>query len=324
MNAILKMIVFFYLHNIGSEEEAINIMAKERILKQTLKRNENNKSATKYFMLANSKVSANAKDYEGKYDPDNPENETNFNKAYNKLAQKIAAETDPKSQILVTNRELRHIEIKTAKDPQILLSRARSLNEITKKRLEEIKEELEYKEMKECTFAPKISDKRKQRSLQKFLDAQQKHMEKRQENVQRMIKDIKEREEESITSLPKINGQPKLFEKTESVYERLFLRSKKAVIVNPKSEERPTIKNEGTPRGLLLYEYAKKKQEFVSKKQKEEKKSKLKTIPYKYAKDPYVKKKFNKEFNAIVKSIGDIDQNKGFTYIQMRKICMLL
>lgn len=111
-----------------------------------------------------------------------------------------------------------------------------------KKKKELVKEELEEKAMKECTFAPKTLRKTEKRKLEDFLKDQQKYLDKRQETIKKMAKDSQEKEEQSIASLPKINERSKMLSnKTEGkeqpaqpVHERLFAKSKKPL---PQPEE---------------------------------------------------------------------------------------
>ena len=103
-----------------------------------------------------------------------------------------------------------------------------------KQKIDLAKEEREEKELKECTFAPKTLRTSEKRKLEDFLKDQQKHLEKKQENINRLAKDNQEKEEASIVSMPKINERSKVItgEKEspdKPVHERLYAKSKKAI-----------------------------------------------------------------------------------------------
>lgn len=97
-----------------------------------------------------------------------------------------------------------------------------------------MKEELEEKELKECTFAPKTLRATEKRKLEDFLKDQQRHLERKQENISKMAKDNQEKEESSIVSLPHINERSKVLTETKEplaqpVHERLYAKSKKPI-----------------------------------------------------------------------------------------------
>ncbi len=96
-----------------------------------------------------------------------------------------------------------------------------------------MKEEQDERELKECTFVPKTLRPSEKRTLDDFLKDQQRHLERKQENINRIAKDNKDKEESSIVSMPKINERSKVLSEAKEqvsaqpVHERLFAMSKK-------------------------------------------------------------------------------------------------
>ncbi len=112
-----------------------------------------------------------------------------------------------------------------------------------KKKQDLVKEEREEKELKECTFAPRTLRPKERRTLDDFLKDQQKHLDRKKDDITKMAKDSQEKEEASLASLPKINEKSKVLKKDQPddkpAYERLFAMSK-----NPIGKSKRKIKAE--------------------------------------------------------------------------------
>ncbi len=276
-------------------------------------------------------------DYEGKYDPQNPENEADFKKAYSKLISKIAAEGAAQPKLLVTEDEVKKVEEERqkAEEARKFQERIQTHTEKTKKKKDLVKEELEEKAMKECTFAPKTLRKTEKRRLEDFLKDQQRYLEKKQENINKMAKDNQEKEEQSIASLPRINERSKVLtevkkeQSAQPVHERLFAKSKKPIAPPEEDqkieEHKKPKKKEGLHREFTLYEEAKKRQERWAERMKKEAEGLKPAKPAKeYSKDPYVQQKFVKELNAVLGNLKDFAPDKLLSYEQMSTLLYIL
>jgi hypothetical protein len=103
--------------------------------------------------------------------------------------------------------------------------------------------EQEESKLRECTFAPKTlrgSDKRK---LEDFLKDQQKHLDRKQENIARLTEDMKAKEESLIVLQPSINERSRVLHEGKAedapVHERLYARSKKPL--EPAPSQAPPV-----------------------------------------------------------------------------------
>ena len=101
-----------------------------------------------------------------------------------------------------------------------------------KKKKEEVKEKMEEKELKECTFAPKTLRQTEKRSLEDFLRDQQRHLDRKQETINKIAKDNEIKEESLMILQPAINEKSKVLleskeDESKPVYERLYAKSKK-------------------------------------------------------------------------------------------------
>eukprot|EP01022_Parablepharisma_sp_SALTPOND_P021433 TRINITY_DN4226_c0_g1_i3.p4 TRINITY_DN4226_c0_g1~~TRINITY_DN4226_c0_g1_i3.p4 ORF type:complete len:447 (+),score=84.11 TRINITY_DN4226_c0_g1_i3:10566-11906(+) len=305
-----------------------NPAAKEELIRRLLEVNPQDKPAKRPPGSITMKAEPKDVEYEGKHDPTNPENETDFKKAYAKLISKIASQAKNEPQMLVTQEELNKIEEDKlkAEDAKNFPERIHSHTEKVKKKKDLVKEELEEKEMKECTFAPKTLRKTEKRRLEDFLNDQKRYLEKRQENINKMAQDNKVKEEQSIVSLPRINERSKVLtevkkeQTSQPVHERLFAKSKKPITApeeDTKPEEKKVRKKEGAPREFTLYEEAKKRQERWLERQRKEAEGLKASKPSKeYSKDPYVQQKFTKAFNAVLNSFGNLVPDQLLTYDQ--------
>ena len=307
---------------------------KEDLIKKLLDANPQDKLGKKAAGSTLLKPEAKEVEYEGKYDPKNPENEADFKKAYSKLISKIASSQGKEEpQLLVTENDIKKIEEEKqkAENAKGFQDRVQNHTEKIKKKRDLVKEELEEKEMRECTFAPKTLRKTEKRRLEDFLKDQQRHLEKKQENINKLVKDNQEKEELSIASLPKINEHSRIMtevkkeQSSKPVHERLFAKSKKPITSNEDEQTKPeekkaTRKKDGVPRQFTLYEEAKKRQDKWLEKQKTEAEG-LKAKPLKeYSRDPYVQQKFVKEFNAVLNEIAPGDNTKPLSYEQMSNL----
>jgi len=266
--------------------------------------------------------------YEGKFDESNPENEADFKKAYAKLINKMTNEPNDAPQMLVTENDLKKVEDEKQKAENLrkFQERIAEHNEKLKKKKDAIKEELEEKAMKECSFAPKTTRKGEKRKLEDFLKDQKKYLDKKQENIAKMQKDSQEKEEQSIASLPRINEKSKVLTENKKeetgapVHERLYAKSKKPVqIPHEENEEKKPKKKEGPPREFSLYEEAKKRQEkWLERMKKEEEGQKPAKQSKEYSRDLYVQQKYIKEFNSVLSTISGFDpENKILSFEQM-------
>lgn len=191
-----------------------------------------------------------------------------------------------------------------------------------------MKEEIEEKELKECTFAPKTLRQKEKRSLDDFLRDQQKHLERKQENINRLQKDNEAKEESLMVAQPLINEHSKILtegkdrEDGKKAYERLYEKSKKPLNEEKPKEEHPKKpiekqKKGGERRDIALYEEAKKRQDKMKAKLDEEKKKKP---PNKdYSRDQFVQQKYIKEYNNALIFIG-VSPLEKLNYERMRKI----
>jgi len=299
----------------SSGSEALSKIEKERILKELLKGNNYNKSIKKHLALSSTRLPPNSIHYEGKDDPRNLENESDFRKAYDKLIHKVQA--DPHSKLLINKDEKKRLEEEKLgiEEPKSFIERAYSGNIKSRQRMEQIRKELEEREMKECTFVPKSVRKSKKRSLEDFLASQQKYLNNRNEKIEKIKQEQKLQEEQAILPIPKINSSKTIIKK-EVVYERLFAGSKKEA-ESPKLEKKVVKKGE-VSRELALYEEAKKRQERIVNRQKEA------CNPRTISKSPseirsknfYLYQKFAKEFDATLSSLENINPD-CLTYSQL-------
>lgn len=254
------------------------------------------------------------------FDPQNPENETNFKKAYAKLATKISSQESDDPKLLVNEDELKEIEVN--QETTNFHQRVQHLQEKTKTKVKQIKAQLEEKEMAECTFAPKLTKKTEKRKLEDFLKDQQKHLDKHKETVEKITQENMEKEEQEMVAHPRINEHSKVLTAGKSsreekpVHERLYSKNKKE-ITNVKPEMRKPSKDI-IARQLTLYEEAKKRQERANERQKKEEED-LKACKFSkgFAKDPYIKQKFSKEFNSVLESLEIKNTSAPLTYDQM-------
>jgi hypothetical protein len=302
------------VHYNGSE--ALSKIEKERIIKELLKGSNTNKPIKKYFDLYSTKLIPNSIHYEGKDNPGNLENEGDFRKAYAKLIHKVLA--DPHSKLLINEDEKKILEETKlrAEEPKSFIERAYSANTKSKQRIEQIRKELQGREMEECTFIPKSLRKGKKRSLDDFLESQQKYLINRNERIEKIKQEQKLQEEQTISPIPKINSSRSNIVKKEVVYERLFAKSKKEA-VSPKLERR-VVKKRGISRELALYEEAKKRQERIVNRQKEARKPRAisKSPSEIRSKNFYVYQKFVKEFDAVLNSLESANP-ESLTYSQL-------
>ena len=209
---------------------------------------------------------------------------------------------------------------KTQQLPKVLSQRAKSQIERNRIKMEHIKEELEEKEMKECTFLPKTLRHKEKRRFNDFLQDQEKYIKKRKENLSKMIEDSKIKEEQSLVLVPKINDQSRTLTEIKNeqpVHERLFSKSKKTSIKPEERIEKKRIRRKDI-KEFSLYEDAKKRQErFAERIKKEDERFMSNRQTKEHYKNPYVKQKFEKEFNIVLESVGGLKDNGLLTYEQM-------
>ena len=262
------------------------------------------------------------------FDPQSPENEIDFKKAYAKLATKISSQEDDEPKLLINENELRKI----VKDQERIEERTEEISSFHEKiqnrqdkkktKVESMKTELEKKQMAECTFAPKLTTQKETRQLEDFLRDQEKHLEKHKETVRRIAQENQEKEEKSIVSLPKINDNSKSIgnQGGKPVHERLYSKAKKE-IEQPKPETKKSKVKEGNERQLTLYEEAKKRKERADERLKKEQED-LKNSKFSkgFAKDPYIKQKYSKEFNSILESLESDNPETFLTFDKMSNL----
>lgn len=178
-----------------------------------------------------------------------------------------------------------------------------------KKKKEAVKEEMEERALKECTFAPKTLRQTEKRSLEEFLRDQQRHLDRKQETISKMAKDNEIKEESLMISQPAINERSKILleskeDQSKPAYERLYEKSKKPMEKTEKPVEQPAKnvekKKEGERREFALYEEAKKRQERSEARIKEANKKPTKSKNY--SRDHHVQQKYIKEFNNALGS----------------------
>eukprot|EP00831_Metopus_contortus_P046144 TRINITY_DN3702_c0_g1_i4.p1 TRINITY_DN3702_c0_g1~~TRINITY_DN3702_c0_g1_i4.p1 ORF type:complete len:222 (+),score=67.02 TRINITY_DN3702_c0_g1_i4:34-699(+) len=130
---------------------------KEKLLEMLMNQEQGPKPAAKRDVPALYNLNTDLKkaQYEGKEDPDNPENEIDFKKAYYKLVNSLSGKED--QQILLSEIEMQKAEEERQKqeNAKALPERTEEFAKQAQKKRELIKEEMEEKRMKECTFAPK-------------------------------------------------------------------------------------------------------------------------------------------------------------------------
>jgi len=260
-------------------------------------------------------------EYGGKYDPQNPENEADFKKAYAKLANRISSQ-DSEGNMLASASELRQLQTdRRANGGKSFQERTQYNKEKAKTKVDQIKAELEKKEIEECTFAPKTLRKTEKRKLNDFLKDQRKHLDKQQETVKKLAKKKAEEEEKELITQPIINSYSKILaggkNDKEPVHERLFAKSKKELTI-PKPKTKKVKKQEGIPRQLELYEEAKRRKERQAERQKkEDEELKANMFTREYTKDPYIQQKYSKEFNSYIENSNTLlnyQQMSSFVY----------
>lgn len=202
--------------------------------------------------------------------------------------------------------------------------RAQNKAENSKTKIDAMREELEERELKECTFAPKTLRQKEKRTLDDFLKDQQKHLDKKQENINRLQKDNEIKEESLMISHPTINEYSKVLTESKDkdearpAYQRLYDKSKKPLPEQkPKEEAKntpPEKRKEAAQRQQSLYEEAKKRKERMEARQKESKKKNTSTKDY--SRDPHVQQKYMKEFGNALSSI-DVSPVERLSYDKM-------
>ena len=286
-------------------------------------------------------------------DPENPENVTQFKRAYERLAQKFheQKETD-QANILAPD------EVNEAQESQIKIENTHNtierLQEFNKKKIQKLdqkKDELEAKMLKECTFHPEIIRSEPQRrTIEDFLNDQKLFLEKRQENIIKKQEDQRAklemqyvgRPELAAGSLRLLNEKKKSDSPKEPIYEKLYhlkMKEKQNLLGDrnvqeysktnerneeskfmPQIEERSRILNRPDRIDDHLYKDALRRQqkeketEIESKRKKDQKKI-----------DPnsqkYVARRFKKEFNKtlsnceITKNVLEYEQFRLLLYL---------
>lgn len=211
-----------------------------------------------------------------------PENEPDFKKAYEKLANRGSPSKRGKEE------------------GRSFAGRIQSKKEVA--RMNKLIQELDRKEQEECTFAPKTLRKTEKRKLDDFLNDQRKHVERHREMVKKLAEKKAQEEMKGIVMQPAINVRSRELAKgktdKEPVHERLFAKRKKEIAI-PKPEVKKVKMQEGTARQLELYDEAKKRQERLMELQKKEAEEfKANIFSREYTKNPYIQQKFAKDFNA--------------------------
>jgi hypothetical protein len=289
--------------------------------------NEDSDSEAKKYEVKSAKKAAGflsarkpSLEYKDKFDSQNPENEIDFKKAYTKLANRISSQ-DNEGNILASTSELRQLQTDRRKTSggRSFQERTQYNKEKIKTKADQIRAELEKREIEECTFAPKTLRKTEKRKLDDFLKDQRKHLDKHQETVKKLAKKRAEEEEKELVTQPMINSYSKVLAEgktdKEPVHERLFAKSKKEFTI-PKTEVKKPKKQEGTVRQLELYEEAKKRKERQAERQKkEEEELKANIFSREYTKDPHIQQRYSKEFNSFIEN-----PNPLLNYQQMSKL----
>ena len=80
-----KSIITYFL-NVELQEILANPEEKEKLIRKLLEREMKERPAKKNPASATKEAEKEEAEYEGKHDPQNPENETDFKKAYNKVS----------------------------------------------------------------------------------------------------------------------------------------------------------------------------------------------------------------------------------------------
>jgi hypothetical protein len=97
--------------------------------------------------------------------------------------------------------------------------------------------------MKECTFAPQIDKTDKQRTMNEFLEDENKFVQKVQDNVAKIAEENKVKEESKIANNPQIdeNSRALIEQKrgSEPIYEKLY--AKRKIKSKPQEEEKKPV-----------------------------------------------------------------------------------
>jgi len=206
--------------------------------------------------------------------------------------------------------------------------RVQEKSDTARRKIDVMKEEIKLRELEECSFAPKILNQKEKRSLDDFLKDQQKHVDKKQENIAKLQKDKEIREQSLLVSHPAISEYSKLLAETKKkdegkpVFQRLFEKRIKPIVEEKALKEEvqkkpsPEKPNNRERRELTLYEDAKKRKEKLSARQNEKQN---KTKPIKdFSRDPYIQQKYIKEFGNALASI-EVLPEEFLSYERMSK-----
>ncbi len=194
--------------------------------------------------------------------------------------------------------------------------------ENVKQKKDLMKEDVESAQMKECTFSPQVIRLNDQpRTLDEFLQDQNKFQQKKHDNIEKISGDNKEKVAGSVTLKPQIDENSAVLiqrkPRNAPIYERLFEMSKKPV-GKPEEDSKEESHKQRTSqerRDLKLYNIAvQKKKDQEEKEQEEKRKRRVKPTPV-ASNDPLVILGFRKEFHSAVESCGAAESSKT-NYVQ--------
>ncbi len=305
---------------------------KEELIQKLLKKDGSKQQKSQLRRLESPVADKAAKPYPGKNDPQNPENEADFKKAYRKLAEKLATEkaaTAPK--ILLDPKELQAAaeERQKMESARQFQERVYGYAEKIKQKKGLIKEEAIGTELKECTFSPQtVRPVEQPRTLDEFLQDQSRFQQRKQDNIAKISEDGKEKVKEDVSQMPQIDENSAALAskkpRDEPIFERLYSIAKKPIqppAAESEKKEDPKHKLEnGERREFRLYQIAvQKNKEWFEKKAQEEHPRKPKAAPKDPSVDPMIIQGFRKEFLSAAANLG-LTESSTATYEQMKSI----
>ena len=286
-------------------------------------------------------------------DPENPENVMQFKRAYERLAQKFHDQKEMDQANILAQED-----VNDAQESQMRMDNTQNtierLQEFNKKKIQKIdqkKDEIEAKILKECTFHPEIIRTEPQRrTVEDFLKDQKMFLEKKQENLMKKQEDQRAKMEMQYVGKPElaagslrlINEKKKSDSPKEPIYEKLYhlkMKEKQNLLGEknihegskmlertedskfiPQIEERSRILNRPDRIDDHLYKDALRRQQ-KEKEAESDANKKLEQKKIDQNSQKYVAKRFKKEFNKtlsnceITKSILEFDQFRLILYL---------
>ena len=209
-----------------------------------------------------------------------------------------------------------------------------------KRKKELVKEELNARNMKECTFAPQIIRSGDgSRKFDDFLQDQSKFNQRRLDNIARIAEDSKAKTQPQIDPHPQIdpNSVALLEAKRgqERIFERLYALSKKTIpaplsaskpapgpstAAGPRPGPRPTAGPPSERREVRLYADAERLQKKKQAQAEERKAKPRPPLKKPGATDPLVEQAYRKEYAAALADAGVPAEEGELTYEQLRTL----